>query len=90
METEVSGENIGFVYLFVGYYDEEANSIFVADMDYIEGDDTRQIGGVYYPDWGDESIVPIEFEWEPILYAIDDGTNLELAAATVARKMPMT
>jgi hypothetical protein len=79
MKTEISGQNIGFVYLFVGYYDEEANSIMVADQDFIEGEGTREIGGVYYPDWGDDPLVPIEFDWEPVLFAISDGVNTELA-----------
>jgi hypothetical protein len=78
LSTDISGENIGYVLLFVGFYDQASNSIFVADNDYLEGIDTREIGGVYYPDWGEGSFT-MEFEWEPILFAIDDGVNSVVA-----------
>ncbi len=71
--TDISGENIGYAYLFVGYFDRTGSSIFVADMDYLESGDTREVSGVYYPDWGDESDFRLEFEWEPVVFAIDDG-----------------
>ena len=73
LSTDVSGENIGHIYLFVGYFDKSANSIYVADTDFLESSDTREINGVYYPDWGDGSEFTLEFEWEPIVFAIDDG-----------------
>ncbi len=73
LSTDVSGENIGHIYLFVGYFDNSANSIYVADTDFLESSDTREINGVYYPDWGDGSEFTLEFEWEPIVFAIDDG-----------------
>jgi hypothetical protein len=73
LSADISGQNIGFIYLFVGYYDQAANSIFVADMDYLESSDTRQIQGVYYPVWGDGSEFTLEFEWEPVIFAINDG-----------------
>ena len=81
LSTDISGENIGYIYLFVGFYDEEANSIFVADSDYLDSETTREIAGVYYPDWG-EGDFTLEFEWEPIVYAIDDGINSPLALFT--------
>ena len=46
---DISGSNIGYVYLFVGYYDSVSNSILVADTDYLESPNPRQAGGVYYP-----------------------------------------
>jgi Clostripain family len=79
LSTNISGENIGYVYLFVGYLDKQANSIFLADMDYLESGDTREIDGLYYPDWG-QGAFTMEFEWEPLMFAIDDGTNSEIVA----------
>ncbi len=73
LEAEVSGDNIGYIYLLVGYYDRNANSIFIADQDYLESDRTREANGVYYPDWGEGSFT-LEFPWEPVVFAIDDGT----------------
>jgi hypothetical protein len=47
----------------------------VADIDYLESPNTRQIDGVYYPDWGDNNAFTVQFDWEPIVFAIRDGTN---------------
>jgi hypothetical protein len=79
LSTEIRGQNIGYVYLFVGYYDRAANSIYVADTDYLDSGVSQEISGVYYPFWGEENTIVLEFEWEPIVYAIDDGTSSALA-----------
>jgi hypothetical protein len=79
LSTEIRGQNIGYIYLFVGYLDRESNSIFVADTDYLESGETREIGGVYYPDWGEGEVISLEFEWEPIMYALNDGVQSALA-----------
>jgi hypothetical protein len=79
LSTDIRGTNVGYVLLFAGYFDQESNSIFVADTDYLESDETREIDGVYYPDWGDEGDVTMEFEWEPIVFAIDDGVDSVVA-----------
>ena len=78
MSADVDGENLGYIYLFAGFYDRDANSINVIDMDYIDSGDTREVNGIYYPDWG-EGAFTLEFEWEPIVFAINDGTNQALA-----------
>ncbi|MFC2029914.1 clostripain-related cysteine peptidase [Chloroflexota bacterium] len=81
LSTDISGEKIGYVYLFAGFYDADSNSIFVADRDYLESLDTREIDSVYYPDWG-EGEFTMEFEWEPLMFAIDDGVNSAVALFT--------
>lgn len=78
MSADVDGENLGYIYLFAGFYDRDANSINVIDMDYIDSGDTREVNGIFYPDWG-EGAFTLEFEWEPIVFAINDGTNQALA-----------
>jgi hypothetical protein len=82
LSTDIRGQNIGYVFLFVGFFDQESNSIFVADTDYLESDDTREIDGVYYPDWGEEGEFTMEFEWEPLMFAINDGVDSVVAALT--------
>jgi hypothetical protein len=72
LSIDVAGDNIGYIKLFVGYVDEESNSIFMADQDYLESADTREINGVYYPVWP-EGEFAMEFEWEPVVFAIDNG-----------------
>lgn len=72
LSTRVDGENIGYIYLFAGYYDEQANSINLSDLDYLDSGTTREVGGVFYPDWGTGPF-NLEFEWEPIVFALTDG-----------------
>jgi hypothetical protein len=74
LSVDIDGANVGYVKLLVGYLDQNANSIYLADSDYLASPETRQAGGVYYPDWGTGAF-NLTFDWEPIVYAIDDGTN---------------
>ena len=67
---------MGYVYLFTGYYDQNANSIYVADMDYLESPNTQNLNGVYYPVWGDGGEFIMDFDWEPLMYGINDGINI--------------
>lgn len=78
MSADIDGENIGYIYLFAGFYDREANSINVIDMDFIDSGETREVNGIYYPEWG-EGAFTLEFEWEPIVFGINDGQNQVLA-----------
>ena len=49
-------------------------------MDYLESADTQQIDGVSYPVWGDGARFTLEFEWEPVVFAISDGQQSVTAA----------
>ena len=74
LSIDIEGENIGYVKLLVGYLDQDAKSIYLADSDYLASPNTREAGGIYYPDWGSDSF-NLVFNWEPIVYAIDDGVS---------------
>ncbi len=74
LSVDITGENVGYVKLFAGYYDQAANAINLTDQDYLESGDTREVDGVYYPVWP-EGEFTLEFEWEPLVFAIDDGTQ---------------
>ncbi|MCA9918690.1 MAG: hypothetical protein KC445_12100 [Anaerolineales bacterium] len=74
LTTEISGENIGYVKLLVGFLDTAANSLLVIDSDYLESSDTQEVGGLFYPVWPDEPF-ELAFNWEPVVFAISDGTN---------------
>lgn len=78
LSSDISGNNIGYAFLFVGFLDEASNSVFLADADYLESANSLEVGGVYYPDWGAEEFT-LEFEWEPIVFAIDDGVDTVVA-----------
>ncbi|MBN1874825.1 MAG: hypothetical protein JXA33_11395 [Anaerolineae bacterium] len=83
LSVDIEGENLGYVKLLVGYLDQSANSLYVADSDYLASPDTREAGGVYYPDWGVDAFT-MAFNWEPIIYAIDDGVTRYPALFTPA------
>ncbi|MHB0858120.1 MAG: clostripain-related cysteine peptidase [Anaerolineae bacterium] len=81
LSTDIAAQNLGYMLLFTGYYDSEANSLLVVDMDYIESADTREVEGVFYPVWPEEEFT-LEFEWEPIVYQIYDGEETVFATLT--------
>lgn len=78
LTSEVSGENIAFIYTFVGYVDEVSGAVLVADMDYLVTDDVREIGGVYYPAYG-EGTLSLEYEWTPTIFSLNDGQTSAFA-----------
>jgi hypothetical protein len=75
LSADLSGQNIGYVYLFAGFYDAASNSIFVTDSDYLESSSSREVDGVYYPVWPESGDFTLEFEWEPVVFAISDGAR---------------
>jgi Clostripain family len=79
LSADITGQNIGYVYLFIGLYDVETNSIYVADTDYLESPETRQVGGVYYPVWPQSESFSLNFNWDGSLFSVSDGTNSVLA-----------
>ncbi|MGB4595991.1 MAG: clostripain-related cysteine peptidase [Anaerolineaceae bacterium] len=79
LSADISGENIGYIYLFTGLYDQASNSILVADTDYLESEQTSELEAVYYPDWPDAQTFTLNFEFEPLLFSIKDGTQQVLA-----------
>jgi hypothetical protein len=79
LSAEITGQNIGYIYLFAGYYDPGSNSIYVADTDYLESPDTQELNGVYYPVWPEAETFKLNFEWDPILFSIKNGEQSELA-----------
>jgi hypothetical protein len=75
LSTEIGGANIAYVYYYIAYYWQEDGSFLSADAGYVEPGDVKEIEGVYYPDWGDGSPVPVEQKWEPTLYYMSDGNE---------------
>ncbi len=72
LSADVDGKNVGYVKLFVGFYDKSSNSINVTDVDYLQSSQTRNVGGVYYPVWPDNKFT-MKFTWNPVVFAINDG-----------------
>ena len=78
LSVDISGSNIGYIYLFVGYFDPSSNSLNITDTDYLESPNAKQVGGVYYPAWQDGGFT-MNFNWDPIVFAISDGTQNAVA-----------
>ena len=71
--TEITGTNLGYVYMQYGWLAQDVRTmLIVLGMDYIRADQTREVGGTYYPDWGTSGEVPIYYEFEPRLFFIAD------------------
>jgi hypothetical protein len=79
LSTSITGQNIGYVYLFVGYYDKNSNSILVADTDYLESSETRELNGIYYPVWPQGGAFKLNYSWDGYLFSVSDGTTTALA-----------
>lgn len=82
LSASIIGQNVSYAYLFIGLYDANSNSIFVADTDYLESPETRQVGGVYYPAWPKSESFGINFNWDGSLFSVSDGTISTLALFT--------
>jgi hypothetical protein len=79
LESTLKGSNIGYVYLFVGYYDPNGSSILIADKDFLESPKSRQIGNLYYPNWSDNQSFNLKYTWTPSVFTISDGKNSAVA-----------
>ena len=79
LSADITGTNIGYIYLFTGLYDQASNSIFVADTDYLESPEQDSLNGVDYPVWPDGGTFRMNFDFEPLLFSITDGSQSALA-----------
>ncbi|HNC08986.1 MAG TPA: clostripain-related cysteine peptidase [Anaerolineales bacterium] len=75
LNTEITGSNVAYVYYSVSYLFEADGSYLTADQGYLGAEEIKEIGGVFYPDWGDTGVIPISFDWEPTLYYMSDGNE---------------
>jgi hypothetical protein len=78
LSVDVSGDNIGYVKLFIGYFDPNSNSLNVVDTDYLESPDTQNVGGVYYPVWPSNGFT-MNFTWDVTVFGISDGSQNAVA-----------
>lgn len=78
LTTEITGSNIAYIYTDIAYYWEDDGSFLTADRNFVWADGTKEIGGVYYPDWGADTF-QVSFDWEPTMYYLSDGTESRFA-----------
>jgi hypothetical protein len=79
LSVDITGDQIGYIYFFTGLYDTTSNSILIADTDYLESSETAELNGVYYPVWPQSESFQMNFEWEPTLFSITDGSQSTVA-----------
>ncbi len=72
ISTEVGGDNLAYLYTFIGRYLPDEDVLLYEDMDFIFADSNAEAGDVVYPVWP-EGEFEVSFEWEPTVYAISDG-----------------
>jgi len=82
LSTTISGSNIGYIYFYASYYDEASGSFLSADLDYIGAENTREVNGVYYPEWDAGELSPLHVDWDPTVYFMSDSVNEEFALFT--------
>jgi hypothetical protein len=73
VSTTVTG-NVAYIYSVLYYYNPDTESYWIADISYYIADNTVEIGGVNYPDYG-PSPVHVQYDWSPTLYELTDGTH---------------
>lgn len=74
LQTEVSGDRLAYIYTFIGRILPDEELLVIEDEDYIFADENNEVEGVIYPVWPEGS-VSVDYDWEPYIYAINDGTN---------------
>lgn len=75
LDTVVRGSQIAFIYVFIGRVLDDEQTMLIEDIDYIDAEQVKQVGGIFYPEWGSNE-VEISYDFEPIVYAIWDGKTL--------------
>lgn len=73
LSTQITGEEIGYIYFEVTRYDEETDSYILEEMDFIAADDTVEFEDIYYPAWTEDDLAEFIFVWEPTIYSLSDG-----------------
>ncbi len=43
LSTEITGDNISYIYYYVSYYDAESDSFLTADMGYISSENIKNL-----------------------------------------------
>ena len=74
LTTEISGDRLAYIYTFIGRILPEEELLVIEDRDFLFAEENNEVDGVVYPVWPEGS-VSVDYDWEPYIYAINDGTN---------------
>jgi Clostripain family len=73
VSTTVTG-NVAYVYSVLYFYNPDTDSFWVGDISYYIADNTVEIGGVNFPDYG-TSPIQVQYDWSPTLFILTDGSH---------------
>lgn len=73
LNTQIQGDNVGYIYIEVTRYDEENEVYILEDMDFIASEKSEMQDGVYYPAWTKDDLDDFIYEWSPTVYSLSDG-----------------
>lgn len=76
LTTNITGDKIAYAYRYVAL--KYNDHIVTIQKTYISAETTREVEGIQYPDWSSGEI-PVNFEWKPTVYYINDGNHSEIA-----------
>lgn len=77
VSTTVTG-NVSYIYTVLYFYNPDTVSYWVGDISYYIADNTVELNGVNYPDYG-TSPVHVQYDWSPTLYSMTDGNHVAYA-----------
>jgi hypothetical protein len=72
IKTKVVGEDLSYLYFFVGHIEPESELLLVDRLEYVPAPRAETVEGVTYPVWEDGTVA-IDFDWQPDVYLISDG-----------------
>lgn len=75
LATQITGENVGYIYIEVTRWDEESEAYILEDMDFIASEESAESDGIIYPLWTGEDLDDFIYEWSPTIYSLSDGVD---------------
>ena len=75
IQTTVTGQNVAYMFIYTYYHDVENNRLIAVDANFISSENSKEVGGVLIPDWGESGEIPISVDWTPTPYVVSDGND---------------
>jgi hypothetical protein len=74
LTTDITATNLAYLYNYVFWLDEQTGDVQTVDIDFVTWEESQEVNGVVFPDWGDESFT-LDFEWTPNIFYISNGSE---------------
>jgi hypothetical protein len=83
LHAEVHGDGIAYIYLYFYLYYEEDDSYLVMDSLFVQSG-SQEVGGVVYPEWGQDGVTVMDLQWVPTVYNMSDSSGEQVEFANFA------